>query len=42
MGRNRRITTSLVGVFGLPDSYGLLADGQPVNLPVLYSSNTTP
>ena len=31
-----------MGVFGLPDWYWLPSFGQPSNLLVLYSSNTTP
>src|ERR1700729_3110600 len=42
VGRRGRITTSLVGALGLPDSYELFCVGQPVNLPVFYSSNATP
>ena len=35
-------TTSPVGEFGLPDSYGFEADGKPVNEPVLASMNEAP
>ncbi len=42
LGVRCRTTISFVGVFGEPDSYGLLAVGQPEKSPELYWSQAEP